>query len=86
MDGKDEAFTKEARQRICEHMNKDHNDSILKYAKNFGCFENPENVKMLSIDEEKMVLDVDGKILDISFDHTILNSTDARKTLISMLN
>ncbi len=75
----------EVSERICLHMNEDHSGSLKKYAQYYGSIEKPQNAKMLSIDPYKMTLDVDNTIIEIPFDHTLINSEDAHKTLVKML-
>ncbi len=70
--------------RICTHMNKDHNDAVLNYAINYGGVKDPLNVEMLEINSGKMILRVDGKKIEIPFDHTLVDSSDAHKTLVAM--
>ena len=80
-----EAITKAVSNRICDHMNRDHMDSLIKYAKYFGGIATPENVKMLEITSKEMNLRVDGELSQISFDHEIKSSSDAHETLVAMI-
>ena len=83
---KNEAITSSVSKRICDHMNKDHVNSLLAYAKFYAGIKNPIEVKMLSIDQHLMNLDVDGEKIQIKFDHILKDSTDAHQTLVAMLN
>ncbi len=78
-------LTHNVSQRICNHMNKDHQDAILNYAKHFGGCIDPQNAVMLEITATAMELEVDGLPIHISFDHKLRDSEDAHQTLVSML-
>ena len=78
------SITLETSNRICNHMNKDHKDSLLKYAIEYGEVSNPINIEMLAINSLGMKLNVDGKILQINFDHNLIDSKDAHRTLVEM--
>ena len=84
-----DSFTLEISDRICSHMNEDHQDAVLLYAQKFGSSPNATAAKMLSIDAQGMNLtaEVGGKSLPIriEFDHTLKDSEDAHHTLIDML-
>ncbi len=80
-----EAITKAVSRRICEHMNQDHNDSILKYVIHYTEIKEPKVVRMLEINSSYMTIEVDGSKIDINFEHTLLDSKDAHRTLVQML-
>lgn len=75
--------------RICAHMNDDHAEAVLLYAKVYGGVEdalaaqllkiNPGSMTVLAQTEDKTVS------LDIAFDHELADSEDAHQTLISMV-
>jgi putative heme iron utilization protein len=75
--------------RICKHMNEDHSDAILLYAKFYGNMSEVEKAKMLSIDSEGMNLSVNVKDsnqkIRIKFDHSLEDAEDAHHTLIDMV-
>tara|TARA_Y100001968_G_C19435884_1_gene759652 strand:- start:211 stop:477 length:267 start_codon:yes stop_codon:yes gene_type:complete len=71
--------------RICTHMNKDHQDAVIAYARHYGGVQNASNVKMISITSTEMKLDADGKKIYIQFDHKITTSEDAHKTLVQLM-
>ena len=79
----------EVSDRICKHMNDDHADAILLYAKVFGGSEAASAAKMQSIDPQGMTLltQVNGETvsLRIPFDHDLQDSEDAHQTLIAMV-
>ncbi len=79
-----EPISTEVSKRICLHMNRDHNSSILKYAVNYGGADNPKHVEMVELNQELMILNVDGKRISIYFDHILKDSSDAHKTLVNM--
>ncbi|MDJ0846324.1 DUF2470 domain-containing protein [Crocosphaera sp.] len=75
--------------RICKHMNEDHSNAIVLYAKIFGNVSETETAIMESIDPEGMNLSatVKGKTIPIrvNFDHVLKDSEDAHHTLIDMV-
>ncbi len=75
--------------RICAHMNDDHADAIVLYAKVYGNTPEATAATMQSIDPEGMNLlaQVHGTAtpLRIAFDHTLQDSEDAHQTLIAMV-
>jgi putative heme iron utilization protein len=75
--------------RICKHMNDDHGEAVLLYAKIFGNSPDSESAKMLSIDPEGMDLSTiikgENKQLRVTFDHVLQDSEDAHQTLINMV-
>ena len=78
-------INKEISQRICDHMNSDHKDSILKYVIYYGHIKNPKIAHMLEISPDEMKIDVDGEVICIPFKHTLLDSKDAHRTLVQMI-
>ena len=75
--------------RICQHMNDDHSNAIVLYAKIFGNVPETETAIMESIDPEGMNLSVSLKgenvPIRIKFDHVLKDSEDAHHTLIDMV-
>jgi len=81
-------LTPEVSDRICKHMNDDHAEAVLLYAKTFGNAGGATAAQMLRIDAEGMDLQVEGSEASevrISFDHALQDSEDAHQTLISMV-
>ena len=71
--------------RICRHMNDDHADAVVAYARHFGNVANASSARMIRISTRVMHLDVDGLAILIPFDHDLNDSEDAHRTLIAML-
>ena len=75
--------------RICQHMNEDHQNAIILYAKVFGNVPETETAKMESIDPQGMNLSVvvKGETMPVRvpFDHILKDSEDAHHTLIDMV-
>jgi len=75
--------------RICKHMNDDHAEAVVLYAKIFGNATHATHAEMVSIDTQGMnlVTTVDGTPtpLRITFDHDLQDSEDAHQTLIAMV-
>ncbi|MCC5643289.1 DUF2470 domain-containing protein [Nostoc sp. CHAB 5824] len=83
-------FSADISSRICKHMNDDHADAIVLYAKAFGGITDAIiAAKMLSIDAQGMDLtaQVNGEVVPvrIQFDHVLADAEDAHQTLIAMV-
>ena len=71
--------------RICKHMNDDHAEAVLAYAKHYGGVSTPSTARMVAVTAAAMELEVDGQPVRIGFDHTLSDSEDAHRTLVAML-
>ncbi len=71
--------------RICRHMNDDHPEAVLAYARHFAGLSQASSARMLAIAPEAMQLDVDGTAVEVPFAHTLSDSEDAHRTLVAML-
>ncbi|OLP18156.1 heme iron utilization protein [Leptolyngbya sp. 'hensonii'] len=84
-----DVITPEISDRICTHMNEDHAEAILLYAKVFGGSTEATAARMVAIDPQGMDLVTQSSIgevpLRITFDHTLQDSEDAHHTLIAMV-
>ena len=80
-----EPLTKESSTRICNHMNKEHADAVIAYAKYYGGIEICNNAQIVNLSSELMELKVDEQIIKIKFDHSLKDCSDAHKTLVSMI-
>tara|TARA_Y100001968_G_C18827670_1_gene467542 strand:+ start:98 stop:367 length:270 start_codon:yes stop_codon:yes gene_type:complete len=80
-----EPLNQKVSERICKHMNSDHLEALLAYAIDYGSVEDPKAARMMEINSKEMKLDVDGKVVNIIFDHELKDSQDAHKTLVAML-
>ena len=82
-------FSADISSRICKHMNDDHADAIVVYAKAFGGVTDANAAQMLSIDAQGMDLtaQVNGETVAvrIQFDHVLADAEDAHQTLIAMV-
>lgn len=78
-------LSKAVSERICKHMNDDHSEAVLAYAKHYGGVSDPQTAQMIEVRPDAMELEVDGKRLSINFEHTLTDSEDAHKTLVAML-
>jgi len=82
-------LTPEVSDRICKHMNDDHADAVLLYAKAFASVPDASTARMVSIDPEGMNLQVERDAgpqpIRVTFDHTLQDSEDAHQTLIAMV-
>ena len=80
-----EPITKLSSTRICNHMNKDHQDAVNAYAKYYGKIETFKSAKMISLSAESIEMKIDDITIDIQFDHVLQDCSDAHKTLVRML-
>ena len=71
--------------RICKHMNEDHAQAVLAYARHYGGIEAPSVARMVAVTAEAMELEVDGQPVAVAFDHRLSDSEDAHRTLVAML-
>ncbi len=71
--------------RICAHMNRDHAEAVVAYARHFGNRPEARDVQMLAVRPEGMELAADGETLLVPFDHPLSDSEDAHRTLVAML-
>lgn len=82
-------ITPEISDRICQHMNEDHADAVLIYAKIYGKSIAAQSAVMKAIDPQGMDLiaqvNGEGVSLRIPFDRELKDSEDAHQTLISMV-
>ncbi|MDC0835534.1 hypothetical protein CKA32_006642 [Geitlerinema sp. FC II] len=85
----DEAITPAVSDRICKHMNDDHADAVLLYARVYGDRPEATSAVMEAIDPQGMNLrvrtDSDTVPVRIGFDRDLKNADDAHHTLIDML-
>ncbi len=80
-----EPITQESSLRICNHMNRDHQDSVIAYAKYYGKTKTFRSAKMISLSPKSIEIKVDDQIMEIKFDHTLQDCADAHKTLVRMI-
>jgi putative heme iron utilization protein len=84
-----DAFSSDVSDRICKHMNDDHAEAVLLYAKAFGGVTEAIAAQMLKIDADGMDLQIQQEAatapVRITFDHTLQDSEDAHQTLIAMV-
>jgi putative heme iron utilization protein len=71
--------------RICNHMNLDHAEAVVAYARHYGGIPSARNARMLAVAPDLMRLEVDGVPVEVPFDHTLRDSEDAHRTLVAML-
>jgi putative heme iron utilization protein len=73
---------------ICEHMNDDHADSVVHYARTFAKLPGASVARLAAIDAEGMDIEAtvgaQTVVARIAFDHVLSGVTDARETLIAM--
>lgn len=71
--------------RICKHMNDDHAEAVLAYARHYGGIETATAARLVAVGSEAMQLEVDGQTVQVPFDHPLSDSEDAHRTLVAML-
>jgi putative heme iron utilization protein len=76
-------------QRICTHMNDDHAEAVLMYAKVYGQAKDATAATMKSIDPEGMDLNVmlgeEATTIRVPFERSLTDSEDAHQVLIAMV-
>ncbi|MFK8185905.1 MAG: DUF2470 domain-containing protein [Phormidesmis sp.] len=86
---KSEVITSQVSDRICRHMNKDHAEAVLTYAKRYGNQQSATAATLMAIDHTGMDLqaEVNGETqpVRVSFDHELKDAADAHHTLVAML-
>ena len=80
-----EPINQESSSRICNHMNKDHQEAINAYAKYYGKIKTFQSAKMICLTQESIQLKIDDEMLEIKFDHILQDCSDAHKTLVRMI-
>ena len=80
-----EPITQESSTRICNHMNKDHEDAVNAYAKYYGKIKTFKSAKMISLSPEAVQIKIDEETLEIKCDHILQDCSDAHKTLVRMI-
>jgi putative heme iron utilization protein len=84
-----EPITPAISDRICKHMNDDHGDALVLYAKAFGNTPQAESAQLISIDPQGMNLSVqiggETSPLRIEFDRELKDAEDAHYKLIDMV-
>ncbi|NEP17001.1 MAG: DUF2470 domain-containing protein [Leptolyngbya sp. SIO4C1] len=84
-----EPITPQVSDRICKHMNEDHAEAVLMYAKVYGGSETATAATLQAIDANGMDLraQVDGQTVPVrvAFDHPLQDAKDAHHTLVEML-
>ena len=78
------SITEKTSKRVCDHMNKDHIDSVHKYLKFYAKIEQFKDAKMEEINSTSMKIKYDNKLAIIKFREEI-SEDEIHKTLISML-
>ena len=77
-------ITEKTSKRICDHMNKDHMDSVHKYLKSYAKIEKFKDAKMEEINNTSMKIKYDNKLAVIKFEKEI-SEDEIHKTLVSMI-
>ena len=80
-----EPITQVSSKRICNHMNKDHQNAVNAYAKYYGKIESFRSAKMIGLSPESIELKIDDQTINIKFDHILQDCSDAHKTLVRMI-
>jgi putative heme iron utilization protein len=82
-------ITPEVSQRICTHMNDDHAEAVLMYAKVYGQAEDATAARMSAIDPDGMDLNVmigdEATTIRVPFERSLTDSEDAHQVLIAMV-
>lgn len=75
--------------RICKHMNEDHADAVLLYARVFGNCPDADAARLEAIAPQGMTLTATvgagTQSLQVNFERELTDSEDAHQTLIAMV-
>ena len=75
--------------RICNHMNDEQSEAVVRYAQGFGDRPQTEKAQMVAVDPQVMDLSIEVQetmeMLRIPFHHVLQDSEDAHQTLIAMV-
>ena len=71
-------------ERVCNHMNKDHLDSVHKYLVHYGKVTDFKEAYLDEISNKYMKIKYDGKSLIINFKNEI-SEEEIHETLVSMI-
>jgi len=78
----------EALESMRTHMNDDHGDAVIAYAKHFGGFDAVESATIVELDPLGITVELVASAGDarirIPFDHEIVDTDDGRMTLVAM--
>ena len=77
-------ITEKTSKRVCDHMNKDHMDSVHKYLKFYAKIEKFKEAEMEEINSSSMKIKYDNKFAIINFKEAI-SEDEIHKTLVSMI-
>ncbi len=80
-----EPITQDSSKRICNHMNKDHEEAVNAYAKYYGKIKTFKSAKMTNLSPEAIQIKIDEQTLEIKFDHILQDCSDAHQTLVRMM-
>lgn len=73
---------------ILQHMNDDHADSVVAYARHFGEMTDVDSATLVGLDADCMRIvafaGTEKSALVVDFDHPLRDAEDARDTLIAM--
>lgn len=88
MEQRDHVLSEADVDRICDHMNAEHADDLLRFAQVYGEVSQPTSARMTGIDAEGVTLEViaadDAKSVRIDFETPLHTPDDARRTLVDM--
>ena len=78
----------EACSAMIKHMNGDHADSVVAYARHYGKLAAAEAATIVGLDSLGMDIEVVSNgvssRLRVAFDHELVDALDGRKTLVAM--
>lgn len=72
-------------ERICDHMNKDHESEVKLYANNAG-YTDFKTAQMLWVSSHEMCLLVDDEVIRVNYPRIAEDAKDIKKILVEMCN
>ena len=70
---------------IISHMNEDHADACLLYARHFADKQQAMNAEMIDVSMSQITLRIEGEVLTIDFPRVAQGEDDIRSVLVEMV-
>ena len=70
---------------IISHMNEDHSDACLLYARHFARNRQAKSAEMIDVSFYQITLKVNGELITVDFPRVAKNTEDIRSVLVEMV-
>ena len=71
---------------IVSHMNEDHSDACLLYARHFAKNRQAKSAEMIDVSFSQITLRVSGELITVDFPRVAKSMEDIRSVLVEMVN